>query len=779
MGRRTDSRRALVAAFLGIALVCGAGRAAVAELPPTSDPLAADRFRAAAALQNRALYDLAAAEWAAFAQDYPADPLTASARYQRGVCLAQLDRYEEARTEFWKLLTGELKLEPALEQKCYYQTGLARYNLALACDGRERQAALRSAIVDFDQQLTRYPEGTLAAQATFYRCEAIYATGLVESAATGYRALLEEYPDHPQRAEALYGLGVAEQEAGQFVKATATLEKFATEFPDHASATDARVRRAESLLAAGEHYLAVGQTTDALDVLSVAAALPRWSRADAVLLALAGAEQGAGRPRDAIATVDRLIAEHGESGLLDRAYQRRAEAHAACDDWSAAVADYGTIVERWPESALVPTALVARARAQLKLGEAAAAETSLDRFLSDHAEHELAREAQVLRATVRHEQGNFAGGIADADAVLAAGSTRPVRSDALYIRGLSQLALCQPAEAAATFDRIVQKDPQYRAMDRVLYDLAWAHQESHDAERAIATFARLAETCPESPLAAEGWYRIGEVHFSAGDYSLAATEFQSTLERAQEPALRERAAHKLAWCRFEQQDFAAAEKAFAEQLAAHPQGALAGDARLMQAECHFRRQQYHEALEAYVAASDVPNVSGALRQSALLHATQAAAHLGQWQRCLELADRAIAEFPSARWTDEARCERGTALFHLGRVDEAQQELVPLAANRDPTGARAEWMLGKIQAAQGNADEAVRTFFKVAYGYGDTDAPEPYRRWQAESLYDAAACLEQTGRVESAGKLYEELLARHPSSAKAAEARNALKQILRR
>jgi cellulose synthase operon protein C len=779
MARRIDVRRALAAAVLGWALVGGVAWAVADELPPPTDALAADRYRAAAALQNRGLYDLAATEWAALAGDYPDNPLFASARYQCGVCLAQLERFEEARAEFSKLLTGGWKLDPALEEQCYFHSAMARYNSALRRDNAERKAELRWAIIDFDKQLERFPEGALAAQAAFYRCEAYYAGGAAKEASIAYRALLDKYPDHPQRAEALYGLGVAEQETGQFVKAAATFEKLAAEFPKHGSAADARLRQAESLLTAGEHYLAVGQAKEALGVLETAGALPRWSRSDAVLLALADAEHGVGRPRDAIATIDRLLAEHAESGLADRAYQRRAESNAACDQWSAAVTDYGTLVDHWPQSELVPATLVARARAQWKLGDPAAAEASLDRFLNDHAEHSMAREAQVLRATVRHARGDYAGGIADADAVLAAGSTRPVRSDALYIRGLCQLALRQPAEAAATFERIVQKDPQYRAMDRVLYDLAWAYQESHDAEQAIATFNRLAESHPASPLATESRYRIGEVHFAAGDYAVAATHFEAAFDQATEPAVRERAAHKLAWCRFEQQEFAAAENAFGEQLAAYAEGALAADARVMLAECQFRQNNYRESLDGITAALDQPGVTGTLRQSAVLHAAQAAARLEQWDRCIELADRAIAEFSDARWTDEARCERGTALFHLGRLDEAGREFAALAASREPSGARAEFMLGKIQATRGEADDAIRTFFKVAYGYGDTSAPDAYRPWQAESLYEAARCLVETERVESARKLYEELLDRHPASAKADEARTALEEITRR
>jgi TolA-binding protein len=199
----------------------------------------------------------------------------------------------------------------------------------------------------------------------------------------------------------------------------------------------------------------------------------------------------------------------------------------------------------------------------------------------------------------------------------------------------------------------------------------------------------------------------------------------------------------------------------------------------MQGECLFRQNEFPKALESFTQGLDDPNATSVLRQSALLHAAQAAGGAEQWDRCLALADRAIAEFPSAGWVADARCERGTALFKLDRLDEAQQELAAIAGNGQPSGARAEFTLGKIHIARGDYEVALRSFFKVAYGYGDAATPAAIREWQAESLYEAAQCLEDTNRVESARKLYEELVARHPDSAKAPSARQALQQSLQR
>jgi TolA-binding protein len=129
---------------------------------------------------------------------------------------------------------------------------------------------------------------------------------------------------------------------------------------------------------------------------------------------------------------------------------------------------------------------------------------------------------------------------------------------------------------------------------------------------------------------------------------------------------------------------------------------------------------------------------------------------------------------------EIRCERGSAWYHQQQWDSAWREFEAVAEGRtDVLGARARFMLGEIQFARREYDDAVRTFFKVAYGYGDADAPPAFHSWQAEALFEAARCLEQTERFDSARRLYEELLQQFPDSPKATHARVALKQATTR
>ena len=93
--------------------------------------------------------------------------------------------------------------------------------------------------------------------------------------------------------------------------------------------------------------------------------------------------------------------------------------------------------------------------------------------------------------------------------------------------------------------------------------------------------------------------------------------------------------------------------------------------------------------------------------------------------------------------------------------------------------KAELGLGKIHVARREYDEAIRQFFKVAYGHGGASAPAAYHRWQAEAVFAAATSLEATGRPEAAHKLYQELVDHYPQSERTAVVRRSLERSTRR
>ena len=196
-------------------------------------------------------------------------------------------------------------------------------------------------------------------------------------------------------------------------------------------------------------------------------------------------------------------------------------------------------------------------------------------------------------------------------------------------------------------------------------------------------------------------------------------------------------------------DFKNAQQTFHYQRATWPEGSLASDAAYMEAECMFKQDLFDEALATY-ALVEKPS-SEAVEVLTLLHSGNAAGKLGQWQKSLDLLTKCVEEHPDSTYLPEALFGQGRALHQLDKSDEAlavyRQVLAKSAAE---PAARAQLMIGEIQFEQKQHAEAIKSFFKVSYGYG-------YPKWQADATYEAGRCFEVLGQKSQALKQYQKLV----------------------
>jgi TolA-binding protein len=250
------------------------------------------------------------------------------------------------------------------------------------------------------------------------------------------------------------------------------------------------------------------------------------------------------------------------------------------------------------------------------------------------------------------------------------------------------------------------------------------------------------------------------------------------MNKAGQTDLGEKATHKLGWAYFKRNDFERAAKTFEAQLSQYPRGESHADGLFMFAECLFQQALYESALDAFDKALDAKSSSPEFRAQSLLHAGQSAAQLKQWDRSLKLLQTLISEQPDTPHRDESLYEQGYAQQNLGKLDEALKLYTAVAETPQDSilNARARFMMGEVLFEQRKHEEAVRNFFKVAYGYGDTKAPQKFHVWQANALYEAARCLEVLKKPEQAKKSYGELIERFPNSDKTPRAKERIAAV---
>ena len=502
------------------------------------------------------------------------------------------------------------------------------------------------------------------------------------------------------------------------------------------------VQQQEAHYLLGRSLVASGKPADATPHLSAAATANQPWQADAQLQ-LARAQQQSGQEADALATLDLLLSNQPTDAIAAQGTFRRAELRQKLGDPAAARADYTQVAEQWPREPLAPYALYRAATLALEANDPPGASALLERLLNNFAGHQLATDARLALGMS-----------------LAQGKEYP--------------------KAIEVLKQVVAVEGDFAARDRALYELAWAYREAEEAPAAIATFGQLVEQFPDSPFAAEGHYRVGESLYDQQKWPEAIAEFRAAAASPQaEGALREKGLHMVAWSELQQGQAEQAAQSFAQQLEEFPQGALAADAKWMRGEALFKAEKFKEALAAYDQARAARPASANLAPLGHLHAGQAAGQLEDWTQSAQWLAVARTEFPDYAGKNHLDFEWANATLKLGNHDEARQVFEALAdRDHSPLGARARFMVGELQFAAKDYEGAVRSFFKVSNGYQYPNSPPAFHPWQAESMFEAARCLEQLQRTSAAQKLYTELVERFPEEPKARLAAERLKELAR-
>ncbi len=548
--------------------------------------------------------------------------------------------------------------------------------------------------------------------------------------------------------------------------------------------------KAEAHYWIGMSLVGLGKLPDAVSSFEASlSAQPNWRQADEVLLNLSRAMRRVDRLADAKSTVTKLIANHPQSRVLDQAFFRLAEFCYASNDYAEAIENYSKVIDNWADSKLIPFSLYGRGWSQLRSGHPDAALTDFDRLLAQHADHDLARQSYYARGMAHHQSGQHAEALKDVEAFLNTESddTSSV-ADALYLRGLAYVGLKDNAAAVDVFKSLLNEHPQYAGTDKVLYELAWALRNAGDDTGALAAFERLTSTKPESPLAAEAFYHVGEDRYAKKDYKSADEAYVAASKGASSKDLREKVIYKLGWSHYQQADYDQALESFQQQLQIDSQSNLAADALFMRGECLFKSQRYEQALDAFMQARANPSKNETMKVLTYLHAGQAAAQLKQWQTSLQWTSLLAREFPNSPYLPQALYEQGWARRNLGQLDQAIELLAEVTEkSRGELGARARFMLGETYFEKKDFNAAIREFRKVMFGYGAEKAPEPIKKWQAKSAFEAGRCASvlagQAGDaqrraqfIDGAKKFFQYVAEKHPESGEAPAAAEQLKRL---
>ncbi len=615
------------------------------------------------------------------------------------------------------------------------------------------------------------------------RGEALLGMGRAADAAKAYADLVAANPQAPRRPAWQLRAGAALAADRQWQPAHATLAAAAAGLTGE--------QRAEALLLDASALVELKQPGEAVKLLAVIdREQPKWARRDEALLLQVRALREADDKAAALAVAERLVKEFPAGANGDVAWFRLGQLRQDAGKPDEALAAFAEALQRAPDGSRAPWALLASGWCHEAKGRLPEAIKAWSDLLARHPQSAAAASALLARSDARLRSGDFAGGQADAGKLLADAREGRAKLDAAAVgearllEGLCLAGQKQYAPATAAFQQLLQEQPQFAAADRVLFELGVAQSLAGKGADAAATFATLVEKFPKSAYAAEAWLEVGEGRWAKAQYAEAAQAYAAAVAAAgagtgRLAVIAEQARHKLGWSHAMRKDHAAAAQAFAAQVAAAPQGALAKDAQAMLGESLLAQGKAAEASQAFAQAlADPIGLSSAeLRDAAFLRAAEAAARQAKWDESLAIAERFLAAAPQSPQAAEGRYAAAWARQNLGRLDEALAGYRAVADGpRTETACRARLMEGEVLFEQEQHKEAIKAFFKAAYGFGEKQAPAAFHPWQAQATFEAARCFEVLRQPDQARRLYAELLERYPDCQQAAASRKRLETL---
>jgi TolA-binding protein len=547
--------RTEVAILLAVALALGIAPGAMGQEKPAaavSTPEALQLYRDAANFQNNKAFELAVEEWQKFLKNHPKDPLAAKAQHYLGVCQLQLKQVEPAAASFEAVIKNHPKFE--LLEDTYLNLASSQYSLAVGgkADFYPKAAETFAALIKL------YPKGKYLEEALFYQGESLYAQGKKEEAVASYNRLVTEFKDSKRRADTLYALGVTQEELMKHADAGKTYDIFLKEFKESPLATEVRMRKAETVLQAGD-------VAGAEKLFSEVAAVKDFASADHALYRQAYCLAKQDKFAEAAAIYAKVATDFAKSQYVadstisaGRCFYRAnktAEATTWLEKAVAAQDANSPEAAHWLCRVLIKGGKASEAAdlaskqlaaggdspfiANLKLDQAdalyeipdkrAEALTLFARFAADNPKHELASQALYNAAFSALELKQFDAGLTHATAFLTSFPQDKLLPDVKYVAAECNLQLKKHPEAEALYKDLTTNHASHADIEawRVRLGLV-AYLQKKYAE-AIAALSPIVATIKAPDALAEAQFLIGASQFYTDKFAEAETSLKASL----------------------------------------------------------------------------------------------------------------------------------------------------------------------------------------------------------------------------------------------------------
>jgi len=652
-----------------------------------------DAYRVAAGYYSLGNWQLAQIELQEYVEKFPQHDRATLARFLLGETLVQLEQFEEAREEFGRFLNiasdhphakramfrrveaavrlGQSDLALVDLQKLskqYPPDKLDRYVLPMLGRLYLESKKTEKALEQFQQAISRFPDGPLIDQAQFDRARALEQLGEHERAAE-VLSKLAFASTGTLADDAQLQLGLMQYNDQQYDKSAATLAVFATTFENSPLRTVAQYWRGLSLVSQQQWPLAAqtfsGELARSPDH-KLAAALAHY--AGVCFFRTNNLEQAA-RHHDLVLGKwpDSQWASaslHARLSIASRKTQ-----HSEIDKYSQ------QFIARFPTDSQLPAVRLTYARSLLQRREYAKARTTLSPLADSTPEATVPAAAQqrqeilfLLSLAYLGEKKHQAA----LDLLAAVEPDTEHKSSAAgihLVRGSAMIGLGRFADGVdeIRINLTISPDGPDAGLCRARLTTSLIElQKWDDVER---TYGQFMELHPQHSMRAAVTLRFAEAMYAVNRRTRSAELFSVLTDKQYPQAIQARGLSGLAWCQLDHADPSAAAATFDRLLNEHPDSVLASEAAIARAKTLEDLGRDVAALLLYELVDERYPNSGQVA-IALLGAARIHDRLEQNDQAVRILERLTGEFSDFSQLSEAYYLWAFLLLDMGNEELA-------------------------------------------------------------------------------------------------------------
>ncbi len=744
------------------------------------------QYAVAVRFQNLESYDLAAAEWQKFLQQFPNDPRAAKARFNLGVCHYLDNQFEQAQAALQALLEKSPDFDAA--DAAYLYLGAARFGQARA----GKTAMFQTAGDAFSTLISKYPKSKYLPDALYYLGECLYLEGKKEEAIPAYARLVADYPDHKFAVDARYAMGVAQEETGKTETAGKTYEEFLAKFADHPLAGEVKMRRAETLFAQGAYAEAAKRFADL-------AAVSGFPMADLATVRQADSLSRLKQYAEAAALYASISKKYPQSKHVNEANLAGGTSYYLAGNFPAAREMLQRVVQtggpgapeaaHWIAQSLLKEKKSAEALAVVEKVLPAAGESSfLPQLLLDqadavyefpdrkkesvglyaelaagHPKSSVAPEALYMAGFAARETGQYEEAIKHAAAFMQAFPQHSLAADVLHVTAESNLLLGRTDPAQELYRRLLKQYPDHPESQLWKVRLGLTLQMQNKHEEVVAVIEPALDEVRNPELLAEARFLMGSSLLELDRPEPAVSMLEAALKA--QTRWRQADANLLALAQGyrEMGDLARARATVGRIVDEFPASELLdkvhyrlGEYAYLSGDFADAAAQYGRVVEKWPQTPLAPFALHELGCSQLSRKDAAAAE--------QTLSQMLQKYPKHELVPRARYARGMARQQLGKPAEAIEDLQAMLS-ADSTAeekANARFLIGLCQTELKQYDAAVRTFRALLDENPDYSGAD-------KALYQFAWALKLSGKEAEAADAFEQLAQKCPDSPLVAEA----------